>query len=60
MSGDDGKELSDEEVSMVQESPLVMMDDIHDQRIDDVVLTDDVALTDEVSRSCWAKILMYC
>ncbi|KAH9782115.1 DUF4283 domain-containing protein [Citrus sinensis] len=31
MSGDDGKEMSDEEFSMVQESPLVMMDDIHDQ-----------------------------
>ncbi|XP_024035663.1 uncharacterized protein LOC112096450 [Citrus clementina] len=31
MSGDDGQEMSDEEVSMVQESPLVMMDDIHDQ-----------------------------
>ncbi|KAH9722319.1 reverse transcriptase domain-containing protein [Citrus sinensis] len=31
MSGDDGQEISDEEVSMVQESPLVMMDDIHGQ-----------------------------
>ena len=30
------------------------------RRIDDVALTDVVALTDEVSRSCWAKILMYC
>lgn len=30
-SGDDGKEMLDEDVSMVQESPLVMMDDIHDQ-----------------------------
>ncbi|KAK9213999.1 hypothetical protein WN944_005985 [Citrus x changshan-huyou] len=31
ISGDDGKEMSDEEVSMVQESLLVMMDDIHGQ-----------------------------
>ena len=31
MSGDDGNEMSDEEVSMVQESPLVMMADIHGQ-----------------------------
>ena len=31
MSGDDGNEMSDEEVSMVQESHLVMMTDIHGQ-----------------------------